>query len=235
MKTLLGSCTKHNRKKFEETPTYKSMLNGFLHGGGKDHEFYESGDLDAVIKTNNKENISKHYNSVIRMAISEKYDCVILMHDDVSMEDKYLETKLKKAFVNYDVVGLAGAKKLEIKEPALWHLMSRPEDWSGAVAHPSGNHQVSMTSFGSTPERCLVLDGVFLAINVKSLTPEIRFDEKLPAIAHHYDIDFCLNANEHKLKLVTWPIWAVHKSPGLQEPGQDFIESQKYFLKKWLK
>jgi GT2 family glycosyltransferase len=233
MNTLLGCCTKHDRENFEMTPTYESMLNGFLHGSGDDHEFYESMDLDAVVKTNNKENIGKHYNKVLDMAVESEYDWVILMHDDVSMEDKYLETKLKKAFVNYDIVGLAGAKQVEIKQPALWHLMSKQEDWSGAVAHPSGNHQVSVTNFGHTPERCLVLDGLFLAINVSSLTPEIRFDEKLPAIAHHYDLDFCLNANKHKLKLVTWPIWAVHKSPGLDQPGQDFIDSEKYFLDKW--
>ena len=159
------------------------MLDGCYHASGEDHEFYESMDIDAVIKTNNKENIGKHYNKVLKMAVDEEYDWVILMHDDVSMEDKYLETKLKKAFVNYDIVGLAGAKHIELRQPALWHLMSKQEDWSGAVAHPSrtetnGNHQVSMTSFGHTPARCLVLDGVFLAINVSSLTPEIRLDRK---------------------------------------------------------
>jgi GT2 family glycosyltransferase len=235
MKTLLGCCTKHDRENFEKTPTYETMLNGFLHGNGKDHDFYESMDLDAVIKTNNKDNIGKHYNKVLNMAVDEEYDWVILMHDDVSMEDKYLETKLKKAFVNYDIVGLAGAKHIELKQPALWHLMSKQEDWSGAVAHPTGNHQVFMTSFGHTPERCIVLDGLFLAIKVSSLTPEIRFDENLPAIAHHYDLDFCLNANKHKLKLATWPIWVIHKSSGLENPGKEFDISQKYFLDKWKK
>ena len=55
MNTLLGCCTKHDRENFEKTPTYETMLNGFAHGGGEDHEFYESIDLDAVVKTNNKE------------------------------------------------------------------------------------------------------------------------------------------------------------------------------------
>jgi GT2 family glycosyltransferase len=210
------------------------MLNGFLHGKGKDHDFYESMFLDAVIKTNNKENIGKHYNKVLNMAVElGDYDCVILMHDDVQMDDLAYVDKLEEAFKEYDVVGLAGAKYIELKQPALWHLMSKQEDWSGAVAHPANDKQVIMTSFGPTPARCLVLDGLFLAVNVSSLTPEIRFDEKLPAIAHHYDLDFCLNANKHKLKLVTWPIWAVHKSPGLEDRTQEFEISQKYFLDKW--
>ena len=235
MKILLGSCTKHDRGNFEKTPTYKSMLNGFMHGGGKDHEFYESMYLDAVIKTNNKENIGKHYNKVLKMAVDEKYDTVILMHDDVQMDDFGYSDKLKEAFKEYDIVGLAGAKQAEMKQPALWHLMSKQEDWSGAVAHHANEKQIFMTNFGPTPARCLILDGLFLAIKVSSLTPKIKFDENLPAIAHHYDIDFCLNANKHKLKLTTWPIWVIHKSAGLEDPGQDFIDSEKYFLNKWKK
>ena len=119
MKTLLGCCTKHDRGNFEKTPTYETMLNGFLHGKGKDHEFYESMDLDAVIKTNNKENIGKHYNKVLKMASDNEYDCVILMHDDVSVDDNRWPEKLQEAFKEYDVVGLAGAKEIEIKQPAV--------------------------------------------------------------------------------------------------------------------
>ena len=236
MKTLLGCCTKHDRGNFEKTPTYETMLNGFLHGKGKDHEFYESMDLDAVIKTNNKENIGKHYNKVLKMASDNEYDCVILMHDDVQMDDLAYVDKLEEAFKEYDVVGLAGAKQIEIKRPALWHLMAKREDWSGAVAHPyDDDGKIFMTNFGPMPSRCLVLDGLFLAIKVSSLTPDIRFDENLPAIAHHYDLDFCLQANKHKLKLTTWPIWVVHKSCGLEQPEQDFIDSEKYFIDKWTK
>jgi GT2 family glycosyltransferase len=234
MKTLLGCCTKHDRANFEKSPTYETMLNGFLHGKGKDHDFYESMDLDAVIKTNNRDNIGKHYNKVLNMAVEiGDYDCVILMHDDVQIDDRSWSEKIQEAFEESDVVGLAGAKQVEIKQPALWHLMAKQEDWSGAVAHPVNEKQIFMTNFGPTPQRCLVLDGLFLAIKVSSLTPEIRFDENLPAIAHHYDIDFCLQANKHKLKLTTWPIWAIHKSPGLEQRGQDFIDSEKYFLDKW--
>tara|TARA_R110002050_G_scaffold6130_3_gene25958 strand:- start:4186 stop:4893 length:708 start_codon:yes stop_codon:yes gene_type:complete len=235
MKTLLGCCTKHDKENFEKSPTYNTMLYGFLHGKGKDHEFYESMDLDAVIKTSNKENIGKHYNRVLNMAVDEGYDCVILMHDDVQVDDLGYDAKLKEAFKEYDIVGLAGSTKTEIKSPALWHLMSRQEDWSGAVAHPASENQIFMTNFGPTPARCLVLDGVFMAIKVSSLKSEVRFDEDIPAIAHHYDIDFCLQANKHKLKLTTWPIWVIHKSPGLEQQDDSFLASEKYFLDKWTK
>jgi len=233
MKTLIGICTKHDVKEFEKTPTYKSMLNGFDRELGKDYAFYDGGLVNAAIRTNNGENISKHYNNILAMATSNEYDTVILMHDDVQVDDLTWPAKLEEAFKEYDVVGLAGAKQIEIKQPALWHLMVKQEDWAGAVAHLANDKQIFMTNFGPTPQRCLVLDGLFLAIKVSSLTPEIRFDEDIPAIAHHYDLDFCLTCNAHQLKLTTWPIWVVHKSPGLSGTDEQFEASQKYFIDKW--
>ena len=235
MKTLLGICTKYDARGFEKTPTYKTMLDDFAVEVGEDHAFYEGAFTYAVVKTNNTDNIGKHYNKVLEMAISEGYDTVILMHDDVQMDDWGWSDKLEEAFKEYDVVGLAGAKQAQIRPPALWHLMSKQEDWSGAVAHPANDKQIFMTNFGPTPQRCLILDGVFLAVKVKSLTPEIRFDESIPAIAHHYDLDFCLTCNKHKLKLTTWPLWVVHKSPGLKEKDQMFDKSEQYFINKWKK
>mgnify|MGYP003123390415 CR=1 FL=1 len=233
MKTLIGTCTKHDKKEFEKTPTYQTMLTDTVGVDRENHILYNGRFTNGVVRKNNKENIGKHYNKVLDMAVAEEYDTVILMHDDVHVDDWSWSVKLSEAFVEYDVVGLAGSKKTEIKQPALWHLMSKQEDWSGAVAHNANDRQIFMTNFGPTPERCLVLDGLFLAIKVSSLTPEVRFDENLPAIAHHYDIDFCLTANKNKLKLTTWPIWVIHKSPGLENPGQDFIDSERYFLDKW--
>lgn len=232
-KILIGICTKHDKKEFENTPTYHSMFPELKGEDRQDHILYISDFTHGIVRKNNKENIGKHYNRVIDMAVAEKYDTVVLMHDDVQMDDYGWVDKIEEAFKEYDIVGLAGAKQAEIKQPALWHLMSKQEDWSGAVAHPCNDKQIFMTNFGPTPQRCLIMDGLFLAIKVSSLKPEVRFDEDIPAIAHHYDIDFCLQANKHKLKLTTWPIWVVHKSPGLEKAGQDFIDSEQYFINKW--
>jgi GT2 family glycosyltransferase len=242
MRILIGSCTQHDVAGFEKTPAYTTMLKGCGQSSQKQYEFYESTTVNAVIKTKNKENIGKHYNKVIQLGISENYDCIVLMHDDVSMEDAFLDQKLERAFTSYDIVGLAGARHVEIKSPALWHLMSERKFHTGCVAHPyedvgmvTHRHHggVIMTVFGPTPRRCLVLDGVFLAIKVSSLTDEVRFDENIPSIAHHYDLDFCLTANKNKLKLTSWPIWAVHQSPGLDTPSEQFDVSEKYFIDKW--
>lgn len=235
MKIIIGICTQHDKKGFEKTPTYQSMFSNLKGDDRKDHILYTDYHIDAVIKKNNKENIGKHYNRILDMAINEKYDTAVLMHDDIQMDDYGWIDKLEEAFKEYDIVGLAGAKKAKIQKPALWHLMSESFDWSGMVAHPANEKQIFMTNFGPSPERCLIMDGLFLAVKVSSLTDEVRFDENLPAIAHHYDLDFCLTANKHRLKLTTWPIWVVHKSPGLQNRDKSFDESEKYFIDKWQK
>jgi len=233
MKILIGICTKHDIDGFEKTPTYQTMFSEIKGEDCEDHILYNSWSIHGIVRKNNKENIGKHYNRVIDMAIKEKYDTVVLMHDDVKVDDYGWVDKLEEAFKEYDVVGLAGAKQVQIKQPALWHLMSNQSDWTGAVAHKANEKQIFMTNFGPTPQRCLVLDGLFIAVKVSSLTPEVRFDENIPAIAHHYDIDFCLQANKHKLKLTTWPIWVIHDSGGLSNHDEEFVRSEKYFLEKW--
>lgn len=232
MKILIGSCTQHDDKQFEESALYHSVLKGSKREKYNNNILYE-GTYDAIVKTSNKDNICKHYNKVIELAVEENYDCVILVHDDVSIEDSMIVEKLRQAFKKFDVVGLAGAKQAKLKQPVLWHLMSSQQDWSGAVAHTTNTGDVFMTSFGPTPARCLIMDGLFLAIKVSSVTDDIRFDENIPTIAHHYDIDFCLNANRHRLKLTTWPIWAVHKSPGLTDTTDEFKRGERYLLDKW--
>lgn len=234
-KFLVGCCTKGPRSEFENSPTRGSILASAFGTTLNDdkHVIYELDNIRAVVRYNNNESLGKHYNKVIQMAVEEKYDYVILMHDDVSVEDSCLLDKIETGLGEYDILGLAGSTQTQIKSPALWHLMSTPDQWSGAVAHPAGKDQVSMTSFGATPQRCLILDGLFLAIKVSSLTGDVRFDTQFKF--HHYDIDFCLTANKNGLKLTTYPIWVVHESPGLEQPGTEFYDSEKRFLNKWAK
>ena len=80
------------------------------------------------------------------------------------------------------------------------------------------------------PQRCLILDGLFLAVKVSSLKPEVRFDENIPAVAHHYDLDFSLECNKNSVKIGVVDIPIIHSSPGLTNPNKEFYEGQKYFI-----
>jgi len=190
-------------------------------------------DISVVINANNKTGLSKCYNRQLVPENLIKHDIVLFVHDDVYIDDLKLKGKLYTAIENvgYDIVGLAGASKIEIKKPCLWHLMSNREDWSGTVSHPVGGDKLMPTTFGPWPRRCLMLDGLFLAVDLKrALEVGWKFNENFTF--HHYDVASCLDANKKKLKMGTYPIHVTHNSPGLGDVNDKvFTDSQETFIK----
>ncbi len=196
--------------------------------------------LDSQAKfkfiTENEKGLPKVYNDHFTKKIANKHDIVIFCHDDLYIDDTKLRGKLYKSmFIDkYDIVGLAGASTCTIspETPTLWHLMSDRSTWSGTVFHPHGNetNQVMSTTYGPTPQRCLVLDGLFLAVNIKRARETgWRFNENFSF--HHYDIAASLDANEKKMKLGTCMIHAIHDSPGLASlEDEEWQKSSNKFL-----
>lgn len=193
-------------------------------------------DVTVVINPNNKAGLSEAYN---RQLISDnliKHDIVLFVHDDVFIDDLKLKGKLYTAMnqLKYDIVGLAGASNIRIQKPCLWHRMCKPQDMSGAVSHPMSNSsELAVTSFGPWPRRCLIVDGLFMAVNLKrALETGWKFNELFKY--HHYDISSCLDANSLKLKIGTYPIHVTHASPGLRDINdKSFQQSQNIFYDKY--
>ena len=185
----------------------------------------------STVFFNNKEGLTKIYNKFINETYKDKI--VIFVHDDVFIEDLFIFEKMDIAFEKYDVVGLAGTKKCDLTKPPAWHLMSSKEDFIGEVAH-SHEQKVWTTCFGPTDSRALLLDGLFLAVNVKRLLETgTKFDERFDF--HHYDITFCLNANKNKLKLGVYPIRVVHFGLGDSMNTQEWTNSAELFKKEYIK
>lgn len=193
-------------------------------------------DVSIVVNSNNKTGLSECYNKQLKAENLIKHDIVLFAHDDVFIDDLKLKGKLYTAVndLKYDIIGLAGSKEIKISEPALWHLMSRRESWTGAVAHPvNDSKQLMTTSFGPWPQRCLILDGLFIAVNLRRVL-EVGWSFNTNYKFHHYDISSCIDANNKKLKLGTYPIYTTHMSPGLSSlKDKNFIESQKQFLTEY--
>jgi GT2 family glycosyltransferase len=175
---------------------------------------------------NNKEGLPKIYNKFI----TEEYKNhkIIFVHDDVLIEDLFFEEKIKLAFEKYDIVGLAGCKKCKITSPVpAWHLMCDQQDAIGEVAH-SKDKKHWTTVFGLTDSRALILDGLFLAVDInKLLETGTKFDENFTF--HHYDISFCLRANQNKLRMGVYPIKVTHFGLGDSMRTQEWVESAKKF------
>ena len=109
-----------------------------------------------------------------------------------------------------------------------------PKDsYRGIAGHSMDDQSMYVTSFGPTPSRVAILDGVFLALDSKKIyNSKARFDNNFKW--HHYDIDFSLTCNYNKLKLGVWPILIQHDSHGLWNIDDiEWNRSNQYFIKKW--
>lgn len=182
-----------------------------------------------IINYNNTTGLPLLYNEVLK--ISDYHDKICLfVHHDVSIEDAFLTEKLNEAIQQFDIVGLAGGGQVEIKSPALWHLMTERRTWSGSVAHKFPDGSINTVNFGPAPRRCLIMDGLFLALNTEKIVAKgLWFDPNYSF--HHYDIQLGLDANGLGLKCGTCPIWVVHSGLGDSYQTEAWRESEEHFLK----
>jgi len=202
-------------------------------GSKKDTLLYKTDPIRFFFKENNTQAIAKVYNRAIDFAIENDFEYMVLAHDDIIIESD-IEDRLEELFDTYDMVGVAGGNNCKLQEPALWHLMCGgfgSGNLHGAVAH-GDEKEKSMTGFGTYPKRVALIDGVFMAMK-RSVFEKVRFDEDCPAKFHFYDLDFCLAANKHKVKIGVGDIHITHASPGLQSFTEEFNKGQKWFLNKW--
>jgi hypothetical protein len=184
-------------------------------------------------KFNNRQGLAKVYNEFLDLAIKENFEYVMFIHDDVHLEHDP-RPKLEKLFKEFDIVGVAGCSKAEIKSPALWHLMGGGFGGGflhGAVAHGNTDRK-HMTSFGVYPKRVVMIDGVFMALNRKAIET-VRFDEDCPSKFHFYDILMCLDSHNKGLKIGVGDVIITHESPGLREFTEDWKAGEKYMINKY--
>lgn len=208
--------------------------------------FYEGNANLFHVHNTDSRSLPVIYNNFIEDLIKEKFvQYAVFCHDDLTLDCPDIQTKLDQAigiYSDYAICGLAGSKECVIKEQNLWHIMSnkskheRHTVYSGAVGHYVDD-QIIMTNFGPMPERVILLDGVFIAVNLEKINRVgLRFDENIPSKFHFYDLDFSLQANNSGLKMTTWPIWAVHQSHGLSDlNNEEWKKGNKYFIRKWKK
>ena len=209
-------------KDFKDTVLYKSMCRNCL-------------DFTRVIfNGENKRPLTQVYNEGIDKCRADNVDLAVFVHDDVYINCGDFESRVRKYGKMYDVTGLAGNNTITIKEPVLWHLMSSRENLRGCVAH--GNcSKYAYTSFGPVNEQVVLVDGVFILVNLKNLPDTVRFDENNPAKFHFYDLLFSMDCCLNKVKVGVGDISVIHASPGLREMTDEWKNGQKYFLEKYKK
>lgn len=195
-------------------------------------------EFDWRIHYENKEGLSVLYNRYITEENRDKI--VVFVHDDVIIEDLFVDKKLVEAHKHFDVVGLAGTNKIDFNMPSpfLWHLVSDSDRLKnrqcqrGYVAHPTKDGKIAQTAFGVTPDKVMIVDGLFISCRVSALLDkQVFFDEDFRF--HFYDMSFCLRAYRAGLKIGTWPIDVLHYGIGDSFYSHNFEEQEKIFRKKY--
>jgi GT2 family glycosyltransferase len=193
-----------------------------------------SGDLRLSwnIQYSNTRGLPDIYNNAID---SSESDILVFVHDDVWLEDFFLADHVVQGLSSYDVVGVAGSRRIVPNQPS-WYFTDdnfTPDvatNLSGAVAHgpcPFGN----ITRYGDFPAECELLDGVLLAARAEVLkSRSVYFDRRFDF--HFYDLDFCRTARSYGLRLGTWTISITHS--GLGAFGSpSWIRNRDKYREKW--
>jgi hypothetical protein len=220
-KVVLITCTRiKNMEDFKNRPIFKSIE--------KLTNLYSLKEFDFKICSDNKIGLSEVYNSYINNK-EHINDILLFVHDDVTIKDLFLVETLNKS--PYAVTGLAGTKTANLNAPPAWHLMSDKLDYVGEVMHTKEDTTWT-TVFGPTKTRTLLIDGLFISINVeKIINTKARFNEKFKF--HHYDLAFCFECNKSKVPVGVMPISVEHYGMGDSMHSQDWVSSSNEFKKEY--
>jgi hypothetical protein len=176
----------------------------------------------------NTDGLPKVYNKFLNDK-QYKNNILLFVHDDVELEDVFLVDKLQNS--PYKIRGLAGCTQANNNKPPAWHLMCERTDYVGEVTHK--NQQRTWTTvYGSTDARALLIDGLFIAVDVKEANSKgIEFDEDFQF--HHYDLSFCLRCNQAKVTVGVLPVRVIHHGLGDSANTPEWFNSAVHFSKKY--
>ena len=182
---------------------------------------------------NNQRGLPECYNeSLTQLAGTDLI--LVLVHSDITIADVFVEEKLNDAVKMFNIVGLIGSSFFSFQSKAKQMARFAWPNWpkehlSGAVEHVVEDGMTSWFHLGATPKRCIVLDGLFLAIDMRTIG-NVRFDSQFSF--HLYDIDFCLTAHYQSPVLGTMNIYVQHASSG-HFTSTVYEQAMHAFQAKW--
>jgi len=236
-KVLVVVTTPKSRSEYEDSKEYKSLEkiiydNTYTDNGGTNCRV----ELDIV--DYNTEGLPSVYNRYMNSKYSEYIVCFI--HDDVAVYDNNLYEKLVEAHKTHEVVGLAGATKINLPfrmdQPTAWHLLSIETNPDGNIRHQSGfvahehNGNKWSSQFGMVPQDVKIIDGLFMSFDVSEcIARDFSFDEDFDF--HHYDITASLRALDVGMNITTTDIFVSHR--GVGEMDDSWVRSHRKFVDKY--
>lgn len=195
--------------------------------------------IDVVVFANNAYTLTQLGNKTIEES-KDYYDYLILMHSDVDLSINEFVKHLVESKNKYDIVGVAGTKKLFISQsPLTWFTGSHKysKDRYGRITH---NHDGMMIESFFSREKpdvfdteVVTIDGLLMCLNKKTMQNEkARFDEQFTY--DFYDLDFCLNVQANTdLKIGVFVQPTIHNSVGKSVLTEEYLNPERKFRIKW--
>jgi hypothetical protein len=201
---------------------------------GRTLDLYRYPQTEIRLFPNNTVGLPRLYNMAIQDAARDPA-ILIFAHDDLFICDFFWPDHIRDGLENFDIVGLAGNRRRVANQPA-WpftdtNLTNDVGNLSGTVAHGSGFPPENLSHYGPVGCECKLLDGVLLAAHSSTLLANnVLFDERFDF--HHYDLDFCRQAETQGLKMGTCAVSAIHESLG-HYGSDDWLASHEKYSGKW--
>ena len=201
---------------------------------GKTLNIYKFPFVEIKIYPENKLGLPKIYNKAIE---DSKDDPAILIftHDDIMILDYNWVDRILSSFNHFQILGLAGNIQRTNSQPS-WYFIDENltrdkfDNLSGIVGHGDTFPPKKISYYGVPFKEVKILDGLFLAVKSETLIKNnLKFDEIFDF--HLWDVDFCRQAEEKKIKMGTIPLSIIHKSGGNYDDKWK-VECKKY-IDKW--
>lgn len=196
-------------------------------------------EIDIAYAASNKLTLTQFGNKAIEES-KDVYDYLILMHSDVDLSLYDFVKRLLDVKNKYDIVGLAGTKKLFISQsPLTWFTGSNKyqDDRYGRITHNHSGMMLESFFNRKKPDvfdtEVITIDGLLMCLNKKTMQNEkARFDEQFTY--DFYDLDFCLNVQANTdLKIGTIVMETIHNSLGKSVLTEEFLIPERKFRAKW--
>lgn len=191
--------------------------------------------IDLHLYPNNTRGLSSIYNEVI-MESKNDPATLVFAHDDLHLLDFFWFFRVIDGLENFDIVGLAGNRRRVPRQPGWCFLDDNLtpdnfENLSGVVAHGRTFPPSNLSVFGLPRQRVILLDGLFLASDSRTLLEhKLFFDERFSF--HFYDLDFCRQAEMKGLSCGTIDLSLIHESGG-SFGSKEWRALYQTYLEKW--
>ena len=200
----------------------------------------ESVQIDLEYIDNNVLTLTQFGNKFLNECKDASYDYLIFMHADVDLSIYDFVKHLLDVKDKYDIVGVAGTKKLFVSQsPLTWFTGSHkfPQDRYGRITHDHGGMMLESFFNREKPDVAdtdvVTIDGLLMCFNKKIIQDEkTRFDEQFTY--DFYDLDFCMNVQfntDYKIGVFVQP--TIHNSLGKSVLTEEYLIPERKFRQKY--